>query len=386
MTGGASPVPIACHNKSLHGQQFCLEECEAAPDSGYFAYARVETPAGMPPRDERVVDVAVLDMNHGWPNLGHDSLVHAVQDATCDLIPRLTGTGLRVRALSFEVRQRHMIPEAPGGRFALYLGTGGPGHIDPHQNDGSGAGTQGIVEDPAWEPPLFRLFDRIQADPASALLAVCHTFGVMCRWSGVAQPVLRGAEKGGKSAGILENVLTPEGLRHPWFARLAEELPDGRRLPVVDHRLFDLIPDGPLPPETVAIGRETRGVGGPAGDALTMLEFARDAQGEMPRVFAVNHHPEIVDRERQRLVLARKRERGEVTEEWYHERLTVLEATHPVDPLRDRRLHLTSDYTLLAPLRFHLYRQVRQRAQALGVDLDLSEDEVPAQVVGRPGA
>ena len=379
-------MAITCHNKLRHGVAFCLTDCTAAPGSGVFDYVRVESPADVPPPAAHVVDVAILDMNHGWPNLGHDSIVHAVQDAACDLIPRIGPSGLSVRAISYDVRRSHAIPEPPGGRFALYLGTGGPGHIDPSRNDGQAPGTQGIVEDPAWEPKLFALFDRVRASEDAALVAVCHTFGVMCRWSGVAQPVLRGADKGGKSAGILENVLTPEGQRHPWFARLAEELPDGRRLPVVDHRLYDLIPDGPLPPETVAIGRETRGVGGPSGDALTMLEFARDTQGEMPRVFAVNHHPEIVDRERQRLVLARKRERGEVTDEWYHERLTVLEASHPVDPLRDRRLHLTSDYTLLAPLRFHLYRQVRQRAQALGVDLELSEDEVPAQVVSRPGA
>jgi hypothetical protein len=98
----------------------------------------------------------------------------------------------------------------------------------------------------------------------------------------------------------------------------------------------------------------------------------------MPRVFAVNHHPEIVDRERQMLILRRKRERGEVTDEWFEERRAVLEATHD-DPARDRGLHLTSDYTLLAPLRFHLYRQVRRRAEALRVPLALQEDEVLSQ-------
>ena len=372
-------MPIACQNKGRFGQQFCLTDCTAAPGTGAFEYARVEGATDVPPFDERLIDVAVLDMNHGWPNLGHDSLVHAVQDAACDLIPRLGGSGLRVRAISYDVRRRHMIPEPPGGRFALYLGTGGPGHIDPHRNNGSAPGTQGLVEDPAWEPRLFHLFDRIQATTEASLLAVCHTFGVMCRWSGVARPVLRSADKGGKSAGILENVLTAEAVGHPWFGRLAEELPDGRRLPVVDHRLYDLVPEPCARPEGVlAIGYETRGLGGPPGNALTMLEFARDGMGEMPRVFAVNHHPEIVDLERQMLVLRRKRERGEVTADWFEERRAVLEATHG-EPARDRRLHLTSDYTLLGPLRFHLYREVRRRAETLGVALDLHEDEVLAQ-------
>jgi len=191
--------------------------------------------------------------------------------------------------------------------------------------------------------------------------------------------VLRPAEKGGKSVGILENVLTTEAAAHPWFARFAEELPDGRRLSVLDHRLYDLVPEPrPLPAGVLAIGYETRGVGGPAGDALTMLEFARDEAGEVPRVFAVNHHPEIVDLDRQMLVLLRKLARAEVTPDWFEDRRAVLEATHR-DPARDRRLHLTSDYTLLGPLRFHLYREVRRRAQALGLALDVHEDEALAQ-------
>jgi hypothetical protein len=371
-------VPIACHDKTRFGPQFCLTGCTAAPGGEVFDYARVESPADVPPADARVLDVAILDMNHGWPNLGHDSLVHAVQDAACDLIPRLRGAGLRVRVLSYDVRRRHAVPEPPGGRFALYLGTGGPGHIDPHHNDG-GPGSQGLMEDPGWEAPLFSLFDRIRESHDAALVAVCHTFGVMCRWSGVARPVLRDAAKGGKSAGILENLLTAEATRHPWFGRLAEELPDRRRLPVLDHRLYDLIPGpGPLPRGVLAIGHETLGIGGPPGEALTMLEFARDEKGEMPRIFAVNHHPEIVDLGRQMLVLQRKRERGEVTSDWFEERRAVLEATHG-DAARDRRLHATSDYTLLGPLRFHLYRQVRLRAEALDLPVDLHEDAVLAQ-------
>ncbi|HEX6738391.1 MAG TPA: hypothetical protein VF310_08975, partial [Vicinamibacteria bacterium] len=192
-----------------------------------FLYQRVESPADVPPADARIVDVAVLDMNFGWPNLGHDSIVHAVQDAADDLEPALAGTGIQVRALSYDVRRRHVVPAAADKRFGLYLGTGGPGHLDPRRNDGQGPGSQGLVEDPAWEPPLFALLDAVQDDPDTALLAVCHSFGLLCRWSGAAQPVLRGLEKGGKSAGIQENLLTPEARLHPWFAQFAAELPEG---------------------------------------------------------------------------------------------------------------------------------------------------------------
>jgi len=368
------PMPLSCSFKVRYGQQFCETDCSAAT-VGIFSYNRVERPEDLPPADPLAVDVAVLDMNHGWPNLGHDSLVHAVKDTACDLADPLAGTGLHVRVLSFDVRRSGMIPEAPGPRFRLYLGTGGPGHLDPQKNDGVSDGSQGIREDPSWEPGLFRLFDAVMADESAAFLGVCHTFGVMCRWSGAADEVLRGPAKG-KSTGVLENLLTPEGRQHPWFHRLSEELPDGRRLRVVENRLFDLIPPAQgLPSSVLPIGYETLGVGGPKGDAVTMLEFARDGAGFLPRVFAVNHHPEIVDRFRQTRLLNQTRDRGEVTNEWYQERLEALTRNYP-DENSDQRLHVTSDYTLLGPLRFHLWRQVRRRAEERGLAVAVHEDQL----------
>lgn len=352
-----------------------MTDCPASAPRGVFRQHRIERPGDVPPSDERAIDVPVLDMNHGWPNLGHDSLVHAVLDATCDLREPLEGTGLHVRALSYDVRRSGMLPEAPGGRFSVYVGTGGPGHLDPRQNDGRSPGSQGLREDPSWEAPAFRLFDAIRASEDAVLLGICHTFGVMCRWSGAAAASLRGPEKG-KSTGVLENVLTPEARRHPWFKRFSQELPDGRRLRVVENRLFDLLPhpDG-FPAGVLPIGYETLGLAGPRGESVTMLEFARDRGGVMPRVFAVNHHPEIVDRFRQVMILNQKRDRGEVTNEWYQERLEILTRAYP-DENSDLRLHTTSDYTLLAPLRFHLYRAVRVRAEALGLPVPIHEEQV----------
>jgi hypothetical protein len=375
-------MPIACRLKLSQGTDFCTAACPAQECPSALEYVRVESASDVPFPDPRAVDVAVLDMNHGWPNLGHDSLVHAVQDAACDVLPALDEAGLRVRVLSFDVRRRGVVP-APPPRFGIYLGTGGPGHLDPHLNDGSIEGSQGLREDPSWEAAVFRLFDAILDTPTAALLSVCHSFGVMCRWSGAADAVLRSEQKGGKSAGIMENVLTHEAQQHPWFARFAEELPERRRLRVVDHRLFDLVPSGPLPAGATAIGFETLGLGGPAGEALTMMEFARDVDGVMPRVFGVNHHPEIVDRSRQLMILEQKRERGEVSEEWYLDRVKLMNA-YPEEGT-DRRLHLTSDFTLLGPLRFHLHRALRQRAQSLGLPLrplevDVLEASRPAGV------
>ena len=366
---------IACHYKTAQGHSFCASDCPATAPCGSFRYARVDHAGDLPPADEQIVDVAILDLNCGWSNLGHDSLVHAVLETACDLLPVLQETGLSLRAISFAVRDHTMLPEPPGGRFAVYIGTGGPGHIDPHENDGHSPGSQGVREDPSWERPAFALFDAIERDPEAALLAVCHTFGVLCRWSGAAHPVLRGPEKG-KSSGVLENVLTPEGRQHPWFSRLAASLPDGRHLRIVDSRLFDLIP-GPARflPNFIPIAFETGPDGGNRGEAMTMMELARDPGGILPRIFAVNHHPEIGDRGRQRMLLNQKWERGEVTREWYEERLELITRTYPGEN-SDQRLNLTSIYTLLAPLRFHIERQVRHRAQALGRPTDLHEDAI----------
>ncbi len=368
-------MPISCQLKIAHGPQFCVADCPANVPCGVFRYVRVERPEDVPPVDERAIDIAVLDMNHGWPNLGHDSLVHTVLDAGCDLLSALEGSGLYLRVVSYDVRRMGMIPDGPGGRFSLYLGTGGPGHLDPRQNDGVSPGSQGLTEDPSWEAPFFSLLDGIRDAREAALLGVCHTFGVLCRWSGLARPVERGPEQGGKRSGILENVLTPEGRRHPWFRRFAEELPDRRHFRVVENRLFDLVPNAAQPyPGFEIIGRESDDATVEAG-AITMVEFARDRGGVMPRVFAVNHHPEILDRGRQRMILDQKRERGEISAAFYEERLEILTRSY-ADEDSDQRLHLTSDFTLLGPLRFHVLRAVRSRSRDLGIAVDLHEDRL----------
>jgi hypothetical protein len=343
-----------------------------------FEYHRVERPEDVPPADPRAIDVAVLDMNHGWPNLGHDSIVHAIAEASGEARGALEAAGLRVRVLSFDVRRSGVLPEGPGPRYALYVGTGGPGHIDPRENDGVAPASQGVRENPAWEEPAFRLFDAIRAREEAALLAVCHTFGVLCRWSGAADPVLRGPAKG-KRSGVLENVLAWPAGEHPWFRRFAELLGPSARLRVVENRLFDLVPRGDRPSWAVPIGFETLGVGGAPGEAVTMIEFARDRGGVMPRMFAVNHHPEILDRSRQLLVLNRKRDRGEVTEGWYRERLDILTRDFPGEDV-EARLRLTSDFTLLGPLRFHLFRQIRLRAE--GRAPGFHEEQVLHAVLG----
>lgn len=312
----------------------------------FFEYSRIgdgSTPAAA--RDR--IDVALLDMNHDWPNLGHDSLVHAVLEASETFRDRLVKANAKVRVLSFDIRKRMQIPAAPNGQFSLYIGTGGPGHLDPRLNDGVNQFSQGIRETAEWEAPLFGLFDAIEKNANAALIGVCHTFGLMCRWSRAARAELRAV----KSSGMPLNVLTPEALKHPWFSEFAEKLPDHRHYRVIDNRLFDLVlTDRDATP--IAFESEN-------SEAVTMLEFARtDA---VPRILGMNHHPEIIDREHLRIVLEEKRVYHEVSEAWYRERSHTLENEMKGDMERESRL--TSEYTLLAPLRAHLDRLIAERVE-----------------------
>ena len=311
----------------------------------FFEYVRV---AGKPPEASRDrVDVALLDMNHAWPNVGHDSLVHAVLEVAEELREELARVGAKVRVLSYDVRRENSLPEPPG-RFQLYIGTGGPGHLDPRLNDGVSDFSQGVAETDEWEAPLFRLFDDILASRDAAMFAVCHSFGLVCRWAEIARPQLRPA----KSSGMPLNRLSREALHHPWFEQFARELPDHQHFRVVDNRLFDLILEDTR--TTMPIAFEAEG-----SSALTMVELARDADGVMPRFLGVNHHPEIIDREHIMQVLDEKRAHGEVTDRWYDERAVTMRELFRGE--QERQSRLTSHFTLLEPLKFHLARIVAGR-------------------------
>lgn len=311
-------------------------------EHSFFEYVRLED--SVPEAREDRIDVALLDMNHLWPNLGHDALVHIVLETAESMREELEARGTKVRVLSFDIRYRQLVPAH--GRFKLFIGTGGPGHLDPRLNDGESEFSQGVNETDAWEKPLFRLFDNILADDEAAMLAVCHSFGLVCRWSGIASPVLRTE----KSSGLRINRLSREAMHHPWFEQFARELPDHQHFHVVDNRLFDLILEDVG--KTMPIAFEAEG-----SSALTMVELARDASGAMPRFLAFNHHPEIMDREHVLQVLDEKRAHNEVDEQWYRERVTTMEQMFGE---KERQSRLTSHYTLIEPLRFHLSRAIRR--------------------------
>ena len=63
-----------------------------------------------PSADEATVDVAVLDMNHGWPNLGHAAVIRSLRQVVCDLRGALEAAGLSVRVASYDVRRHGGTP------------------------------------------------------------------------------------------------------------------------------------------------------------------------------------------------------------------------------------------------------------------------------------
>ena len=369
-------MPFDCRHQYVHGHDACVAACPTRDAASGFEYRRIEAGDAAAPPDRHVVDVAVLDMHHGWPNLGHAAVIRSLRQAVCDLLGPLEAAGLRVRVTSYDVRRRGGTPEVDDQAGLLCIGTGGPGHLDPRRNDGLDPGSQGIAEDPSWEPDLFRLFDRLRAHPEGVLLGICHTFGVMCRWLGVADAHLRGPEKGGKSAGIMENALTEAARTHPWFSHLSEQAGPSQRIAVLDSRLYDLLPSAPLPPCLSVIGYETMGVGGPVGPAITMLEVERGADDGMPRMLGVNHHPEIVNRPRQLALLRRRHARGKIDDRWYEERRRTLMETLD-DRAGEQQLALTSSFSLHGPLRYHLLRKLRQCAESLGRPWPLHERSTP---------
>lgn len=338
-----------------------------------FTYHRVaEGP--LPPREDGIVDVAVLDMNHRWPNLGHDSVVKAIEEIVDRLKPRLGEEGLRVRVMSFDVRNAQLIPEPDDDRFLLYLGTGGPGEYDPRRNDGVRETSQGIEEDAAWEPRIHALFDAILADGRRALIAICHSFGLLCLWRGIAEPRIRTEEKGGKSSGVVWNEISDEARAHPWFGRFATEMRDGAHFAVLDNRMFDLIPTPALDRLGTPLAWEVNGT--QRGEALTMVELARDPESDHPRVFGMNFHPEIIDRQHVMRVMSERLARREVTEEWYRERLRIFRddlGAPGVEPL----VRLSSRFTLLAPIEHHLRRILSERESVLG-KAPAADSQLPA--------
>src|SRR5512143_3596651 len=88
-------------------------------------YVRVESPADEPRPERGLVDVAVLDMNHGYPNLGHSSIVESLLSIANGVRSALDRAPA-FRVVSYDVRGGGAVPSVER-RYPLLVGTGGPG-------------------------------------------------------------------------------------------------------------------------------------------------------------------------------------------------------------------------------------------------------------------
>lgn len=321
-----------------------------------MSYARVEKAGDEPPALRNVVDVAVLDMHHGFPNLGHASVVDLLMRLGQEERKRLGSGAPGVRVVSYDVRLGAAVPSTPA-RFALVVGTGGPGALDPRENDGVSPWAQGVREDPSWEAPLWRFFDALVGAGSTGFLGICHSFGLLARWAGFGTAVPRPEGKG-KSSGVVRNLLTEAARTHPWFGGYWGAGGDGA-VQVLDSRLFDILPR-PGGPGRVLAHEATPD--GERGEAITMVELDRSRDG-FPRVWAVNHHPEIGDAGEQRTRLLRIAASRQLSGEWLDERLRALEAWNASDAA-EKRLQVTSTYTLQGPVRAILARALAARTGA----------------------
>ena len=318
-------MPFDCQHRQKHGPDICLTDCPSTAEHGGCEYARVERAGDLPPAEPDVIDVALLDMHHGWPNLGHDALVHAVQNAVCDLqtawLPPDCGSACS--------------PTTCGGATDPGAARGPSRHLRRHgragpprsaMNDGRVARLAGHREDPRWEAPLFGLFDRIRADErrraARGLPHLRRHVPLAGRRRG--RPARRRTRAARARASSRTCSRTrPQSTRGSGGSRASCPISGACACSTTVSTTSSRGPARCRTASTI-IAHETLGVGGPRGEALTMVEFARDADGVMPR--DLRREPPSRDREPAQAAddPAQALERGEVTPEWYAERVAAL--------------------------------------------------------------
>ena len=213
-------------------------------------------------RSRARVDVAVLDMNHGWPNLGHDSLVHAVLDAACEATGRARG--------GRDARARALVRRAPLGHAA---GAPGPPLLALSRHRRAGAprparattacarNRRASARTPRGSSPPSRCSTRSGAT-SRRRSSPCATPSACCA-AGRARP--RPCCAGRRRASAAASSRTSWRCRRPstpGSAASPSSCGPSARLRVVENRLFDLIPrpDG-FPPGAVPIALRDPGRG-----------------------------------------------------------------------------------------------------------------------------
>ncbi len=170
-------------------------------------------------RTETTINVAILDLYNGEPNLG----MHAIERFLLNGRAHFSG-----RSFTWTVFDVRRLAEVPDLSFDLYISSGGPG--SPFEGVGS-----------AWEHAYFNWVDAVwrhnnahRADgDAKHVLFICHSFQLMCRHFGVAEVT----ERQSPSFGVFPVHPTHAGLHDPLFQGLGDPFyaADFRRWQVI-HR------------------------------------------------------------------------------------------------------------------------------------------------------
>jgi homoserine O-succinyltransferase/O-acetyltransferase len=146
--------------------------------------------------------VAVLDLYNGTPNQG----MRCIRDLLRDANGRYGG--VEIQFTEFDVRAREEIPDLT---FDMYISSGGPG--SPYDGEGS-----------QWEKNYFNWLDEVYSNNENNrisrkyLMAICHSFQMMCRHFALAEVVKRKSD----SFGIMPVHKTPPGKHDALFSLLPD--------------------------------------------------------------------------------------------------------------------------------------------------------------------
>jgi homoserine O-succinyltransferase/O-acetyltransferase len=148
------------------------------------------------------IKIAVLDLYNGVANQG----MRCIRDLLRDANGRYGG--VNIEFVEFDVRAADEIPDLS---FDIFISSGGPG--SPFDGEGT-----------RWEKNYFNWLDAVLANnqandiPRKYLLAICHSFQMMCRHFQLARVVKRKSD----SFGIMPVHKTSDGKHDALFSLLAD--------------------------------------------------------------------------------------------------------------------------------------------------------------------
>lgn len=141
------------------------------------------------------IQVAILDMNDGNPNMGIDCLIEIIVNWG-------NQKNKVIQYQIFDVRQKGEIPSL---EFDIYLSSGGPGSpLDSSQYQ--------------WDQKYTQWLDKIVASNKLVLL-ICHSFQIACRHFNFGNVCLRKSKQiGVLPVHLIEDNPLFEGLQDPFYA------------------------------------------------------------------------------------------------------------------------------------------------------------------------